>query len=417
MIGSVNDQERAARRGQAIRALLANPFLDRRSPAFAAVAVEAEWLTQWFANACGWPLSIDNRRGFARLRKVSARPDTTRPLTSQRTKNPPFNSRRYVLFCLLAAALGEHQRSRVSLRELAEGACDLAVRANVATYDPTDTTERRALIDALIALSRLGVVVERDRAGKDYVQDATTNVLYEVDERRLSQLIAAPVPPSRCRTWPQMTGEDNYDPRESAGGSNGQASSGMDERRAARHRVMRRLLDDPACHFDDLDDAELACLRGERTQIEEQLADAGFTLERRAEAWIAVDCEQTSTQRTFPNATIPAQAALLLLDHVLRGQSGGWVSQDRAEDVIEELLAAHPRWAKGFRGDGGVRHLVRNVTTLLNEFGLVRGQDGGWAVRPSAWRWSVDLQPDEEPGTNDAARPDSQGELFPLEET
>ena len=414
MIGSVNDQERAARRGQAIRALLANPLLDRTSAAFAAVAVEAEWLTQWFANACGWPLSIDNRRGFARLRKISAWPDTTRPLTSQRTKSPPFNARRYILFCLLAAALGEHQRNRISLRELAEGVCDLAVRADVATYDPTDTGERRALIDALVALSRLGVVIERDRAGKDYVHDATTNVLYEVDERRLANLIAAPVPPSRCTTWRQMTGESNKGRRESDDES---ASSSGDHRRVVRHRVMRRLLDDPVCHLDDLDEAELACLRDERAQIEEHLTDAGFILERRAEAWIAVDREQTSTQRTFPNATIPAQAALLLLDQVLQSQRGDWVSHDRAEDVIEGLLAAHPRWAKGFRGDGGTRHLVRTVTTLLSEFGLVHGQDGDWTVRPSAWRWSVDLQPDEEPEPNDATPLDSQGELFPLEET
>jgi uncharacterized protein (TIGR02678 family) len=416
MIGSVDDQERAARRGQAIRALLANPLLDRTAAPFAAVAVEAEWLTQWFANACGWPLSVDSRRGFARLRKISAWTDMTRPLTSQRTKNPPFNARRYVLFCLLAAALGEHQRSRISLRELAEGVCDLAVRADVATYDPTDTAERRALIDALLALSRYGVIIERDRAGKDYVQDATTNVLYEVDERRLANLIAAPVPPSRCATWRQMTGEDNDSRHQLAGGSNGSRSS-AENRRAVRHRVMRRLLDDPVCHLDDLDEAELACLRTERVQIEGDLTDAGLILERRAEAWIAVDREQTSTQRTFPNATIPAQAALLLLDQVLQSQSGEWLSQDRAEDAIEELLAAHPRWAKGFRGDGGTRHLVRNVTTLLNDFGLVHGQDGDWTVRPSAWRWSVDLQPDEDPEHQDAAPLPSQGELFPVEET
>ena len=75
MTASAAAQEKSAVQARAIRALLARPLLDRRAGSdFTDVITHAQWLQRWFDEKCGWVLVADARHGFARLRKIPARP-------------------------------------------------------------------------------------------------------------------------------------------------------------------------------------------------------------------------------------------------------------------------------------------------------------------------------------------------------
>ncbi len=96
------EREQVAR---AIRLLLARPLLtEGTDPAgFELVRRRREPLAQWFDYTCGWSLVVEPRRGYARLTKVRADPDGSRPARRARSGRAPFDRRRYVLLCVTAA--------------------------------------------------------------------------------------------------------------------------------------------------------------------------------------------------------------------------------------------------------------------------------------------------------------------------
>ncbi len=98
------EREQVAR---AIRLLLARPLLtEATDPAgFELVRRRREPLAQWFDYTCGWSLVVEPRRGYARLTKVRADPDGSRPAHRARSGRAPFDRRRYVLLCVTAAEL------------------------------------------------------------------------------------------------------------------------------------------------------------------------------------------------------------------------------------------------------------------------------------------------------------------------
>ncbi len=98
------EREQVAR---AIRLLLARPLLtEGTDPAgFELVRRRREPLAQWFDYTCGWSLVVEPRRGYARLTKVRADPDGSRPARRARSGRAPFDRRRYVLLCVTAAEL------------------------------------------------------------------------------------------------------------------------------------------------------------------------------------------------------------------------------------------------------------------------------------------------------------------------
>ncbi len=109
-MSTLANQLAAAQREQvarAIRLLLARPLLtEATDPAgFELVRRRREPLAQWFDYTCGWSLVVEPRRGYARLTKVRADPDGSRPARRARSGRAPFDRRRYVLLCVTAAEL------------------------------------------------------------------------------------------------------------------------------------------------------------------------------------------------------------------------------------------------------------------------------------------------------------------------
>ncbi|MGY6651423.1 DUF2398 family protein [Amycolatopsis sp. TRM77291] len=358
MVSGVSAEHDAADRARAIRALLRSPVLDRAKSGFDLVANHEDWLRRWFLGTCDWRLVVDRRRGFARLHKVPDPDSRPRPpLRSLRSDARPFDRRRYVLFCVTAVAIGQFPRGQVSLQDLSGRVADLTgADEELTPYDASDKAERLALVDVLDLLRSYRVLTTLDQRD-DYETDQNANALYIIDDRRLSQLFT------------------RRDP---------------DAEESSRFSVMRRLLDDPVLLRDDLDGEQREFLAGSSRSIRRHLAEAGLLLERRAGGWCAVDPTGESTDLRFPQPnTITHQAALLVISKLGRRREDvtDWVPATRLRHLLADLMAEHPRWAKGHRVDGGLDKLATEVLDVLDAFGLIRRDEIGFELTPAAGRF------------------------------
>ena len=394
MAESVLSRDLAHERSVAVRTLLGRPLIDADddADAFRLVARHAGWLTEWFESACGWALTVDATAGYARLAKRSAGAPVVRPLHRTRGSEAAFDRRRYQLLCLVCAELVRHPHTTVGL--LAG-----AVRGE-ANLDTSRHGERAAFVDALRALLAWGVV--RASAGDvdAYLGSERGNALLTADTARLHRLMASATAPSALAA--DATTDDAVErllaePRYGDGPD--EVASGDDARhRRARHRLARRLLDQPVVHLDDLGPSEADYLAspGGRRWLRDRVAEAGFELEERAEGLVAVDPDGLATDRHFPAPLGHAhQLALLLADRlVTTGATGartlGRLSAARLAAEVDAVFARFPSWARGQRDEGGAQRLGREAVELLAAFGLVRlHPDGGVEARPALARYRV----------------------------
>ncbi|HET9598165.1 MAG TPA: TIGR02678 family protein, partial [Anaeromyxobacteraceae bacterium] len=261
----------ASERRRALRRLLREPLLlEARDPdAFAAVVRHRAALGRWFAEHAGWSLVVEAGAGYARLMKRSGRRDTTRPARPR--GRPAFDRRRYTLLFLALAALDDGP-PQTTLARLAESVRDLSLEdPSLAPFDPDQHGERAAFVDVLRLLDELGVLVLRDGDAERYARSREGDALYDVRERLLGQLLAAPVPPSLAGSPERMMEEERAHTEEG-------------ERVEARHAVFRRLLDEPVVYLDDLPPRAREWLEHGKGFLYERLeGDVGLVVERRRE--------------------------------------------------------------------------------------------------------------------------------------
>ena len=301
-----------AERAEAIQHLLRRPLLDARAQhdAYTLVVRHGEWLVRWYDDTCGWALHVDAAAGFARLAKRQADPDPTRPLRRLRGSGAPFDRRRYQLLCLVSAELVSHPVTTVGLLARAVAAAG--------AFTPERHRDRVAFVDALLVLRSWRAVEVSSGEVEDYVGNEKANALLTADLARLQRLLAPATAPSRLDpaapfddALSALLAEPRYD---------GAHLDAGDPHRATRHRLARRLLDDPVLHLDECTDDErdyLASGAG-RTWLRQRVAAAGLVLEERSDGLLAVDPAARSTDDTFPgpNGTVH-QMALLLVDHLV----------------------------------------------------------------------------------------------------
>ncbi|APU15310.1 TIGR02678 family protein [Actinoalloteichus fjordicus] len=358
MVSGVSAEHDAAERARTIRALLHTPVLSRATDVFRLVCDHDVWLRRWFHETCGWRLVVEGRRGFARLHKVPDVDSPARPpLRTLRTDAKPFDRRRYALFCVTAAALSQFSRRQVSLQDLSGRIVDITgTEDDLTQYNASDKRERLALVDVLAMLAELGMITTVERRD-DYEHNEHANALYTIDDRRLAQLV---LPPD------------------------------LDAEESVRHGVMRRLLDDPVLHVDEVDTEQLDVLNNSTGWIRRRLLDAGLLLERRASGWCAIDPTTESTDMRFPQTNaITDQAALLTVSR-LGEQSdavGTWLPRMRLRQVLTDVMTEFPHWAKGHRGEGGLDRLTDEVLDLLKAFDLIRLDELGFQLTPVAGRF------------------------------
>jgi uncharacterized protein (TIGR02678 family) len=391
--GPALHEERAqAERREALRALLARPLLlaDREPELFAAVVRHRAELVRWFAENAGWTLIVDAGGRHARLLKRAARPDATRPARAP-GRARDFDRRRYVLLALALAALDD-EPVQVTLARLAEKVRELSLEDDaLAPFDPDQSAERHAFVDVVRLLEDLGVLAFRDGDADRYARSpGEADALYDVRERLLSRLLAAPRPPALASGPAHMAEEER-------------AATEEGERTAARHAVFRRLLDDPVVYKDELDPRGRDWLAAGSGFLYERLArDAGLAVERRAEGLAAVDPAGTLTDTAFPEGGSTVKHAALLLcewlaDRARAGRAAAPAAPAPAilwAEVIARvraLQAEHAsRWSKEYEPDeGGAGALAREAVRLLAGFGLAAvAPDGTLVPRPTCARFA-----------------------------
>ncbi|MFF7361982.1 TIGR02678 family protein [Streptomyces sp. NPDC008125] len=427
-MSSFANQQAAAEReevSRGIRILLAKPLLtEAADPAgFGVVRRRRVPLAKWFDYTCGWNLVVEPRRGYARLAKVRADADDSRPARRPRAGRAPFDRRRYVLLCVAAAELLTMPMTTIGLL------ADRVVRATVAdhalpAFDPVRRSERMAFVDVLRLLESYGALRAVDGATDTYVESAEAKVLYGVDTTMLLRLPAAPVGASRLAVPPDevperfeellsgIVRERRYgsapDRHGHAGGTPGEAVDGgaadpdaTDEEVPGaatapqrnlwlRHSVLRRLFDDPVLHRADLTDEELAyvtSLTG-RQILRRSVEQAGFVLEERAEGFLLVDTDATATDARFPDDASTARVAALLLLEPLCAEPVGLLPEQLGE-AGADLLRRFPRWAKAYHSDDGALRLAADAVRVLQDNGLVQRSGGRVVARPAAHRYRV----------------------------
>lgn len=382
----------ASERRHAVRALLRQPLLGQRDDpeTYAAVVRHRRALVDWFAEHTGWSLVVDESGGVARLHKVPARPDATHPAVVGRNGRA-FNRRRYTLLCLALAALSE-RAGQTSLKHLVEAVeASSSEQSGIEPFDATRHSDRRAFVDALKLLAGLGLVTERDGDADRYANSGTGDALYDVDDRRLAQLIAAPSSPSLVDRPEDLPVEAYPDTEEGT-------------RLRARHQVSRRLLDDPVVYYDELAERERDWITHSLRFVHDTLdRDVGLEVERRAEGLLAVDADRQLTDEVFPDGGSTVRHAALLFAEQLTGRvravrgSGDEecvviVSDAEATTIATDLVAGYGQrcgWSSAYREpDGGARLLARDALALLERFRLVIRRDGGWQPRPAIARFA-----------------------------
>jgi uncharacterized protein (TIGR02678 family) len=382
-------------REAAIRALLTRPLLGQREDpqTYTAIVRHRHELAEWFADHTGWSLIVDESGGFARLHKIPARIDRTRPASAGRAARP-FDRRRYVLLCVTLVVL-DQAASQTTLQRLADEVTTRTQETDgIAAFDPARYAERRALVDVLKLLVDLGVLGERDGSADGYAEQGTGDALFDIDDRRIGQLIAAPNSPSMVDGPEDLPIEVYPDTEEG-------------RRQRDRHQVVRRLLDDPVTYYDDLTAGQREWLLHSLRFVHDLLADdVGLVVERRAEGLLAVDPDGGMTDETFPDGRSTVKhAALLVADQLTaRVREAGQaltVSDDDAIALVGELMAGYGgrcRWRDVYMKAGnGAELLAADVFDLLARFALVTRTADGWVPRPAIARYAPGAPGDAPP--------------------
>jgi len=362
---------------RAVRLLLAHPFVTDSRPdpeAFSFVRRHARELQRWFAEQLGYRLVVDSE--LARLHKRPAPGARLRPLRTQ--SQAPFDPRRYSLLCLVLAAL-ERLEVQTVLSELAEQVALLAAsEEGVQRLNLESHAERQAFVDAVRWLVEIGVLTLADGEDTAFLE-GRGDALYDIHSRRLSQLLSAPVPLEPPRDPEELTADVYPDTEEGAN-------------RRSRHRLMRRLVEEPVLYVRDLDEDERVYLTLQRHYLAGQVTSrTGLAVEVRREGLAAIDPAGRLTDLAFPASGTVSHAALLLAEVLAeRGRSAApaFVPEEELGEALASLLERYGHlWSKAYRDDPG--RLLEEALERLEHLGLIGRGGGGIEPLPAVARYKA----------------------------
>jgi uncharacterized protein (TIGR02678 family) len=297
----------------------------------------------------------------------------------------PFTRRRYVLVCLALAAL-ERAEAQITLGRLAEQVALAAADPELATAGVTFTLgsrdERSDLAAAVRLLLRLGVL-PRVAGDEDGFVRETGDALYDVERRVLATLLATPRGPSTV---------DGVALGERLAAVTAEPTPVTDElrNRALRHRLTRRLIDDPVVYYDELDPAELGYLTSQRAALTARIAElTGLVPEVRAEGIAMVDPDDDLTDVRMPETGTDGHVTLLLAEH-LAARGGEQVPVGDLHRHVRALARAHRAyWRRAAAEPGAEVELTASALRRLEALGLVTVDGDRVTGRPALARYSV----------------------------
>lgn len=380
-------RHREEERRDALRALLMCPLMTAAHPAFHAVRRHERELRDWFSQAAGWILHVE--RDCARLYKRPADlDDATRGAAE-------FDRRRYILFCLAAAAL-ERAEPQITLRTLGEKllalAADPELVARGFTFTLDSHHERRELVALCRYLLSLGILL-RVAGDEDAFVSKVGDALYDIRRRALAGLLAAARGPS---TWAPDSAPVHLEERLAALTEEFTPDSEEGRRTAMRHYLARRLLDDPVLYLEELDDrpALRAYFQNQRGALAARLGEAtGLSAEQRAEGLALVDDSGELTDVAMPAAGTASHVTLLVAEFLAsaaRAQNAVAVSEAAVADAVRGLIPEYGRyWAKAAREPGAETELAHNALARLEMLRLIRRDADGVYPRPALARFAL----------------------------
>ena len=350
---------------RATRALLREPLLRHGAApdAFRLVRRHATELRSWFDQNTGWRLHLDTE--VARLFKLTEPdPGGTHPAREPRSRLP-FGRRRYVLLCLALSVL-ERADAQITLGRLAEGiivaAGDERLAAAGVTFELSGREERGDLVAVVRVLLELGALARVAGDEDAFVREAG-DVLYDVERRVLAVLISAPRGPSTIAA-------NDFDARVAELIAEPEPVSDDLRTRAIRHRITRRLLDDPVVYYDDLSEAELAYLTSQRSALTKRISErTGLVAEIRAEGIAMVDPRDELTDVRMPEVGTDGHVALLITEYL----------------AVRTTMAPAARWASCTRSCAGGQPRARGRTGWRARRRRVPRSDS-WSTRSNGWR-------------------------------
>jgi len=372
-------------RERALRALLMRPLMPAGDPALELVRRHADYLRDWFGRETGWTLQVE--RQCARLyKRPAALDDATRGL-------PEFDPDRYVLLCLACAVL-ERAESQITLRSLGERLLEAAADPDLAacgfTYTLEGARERRSLVGVCRLLLELGVLARVAGDEEGYVNQSG-DVLYDVHRRVLGRLPAG----TRGASLIAMTQPDlDFDGRLAALAAEYVPDSPDGKRTALRHRLARRLLDDPVLYHDELTQDEREYLVSQRGPMAHRLAQAaGLTAELRAEGLALVDADGELSDKHLPAVGTEAHATLLVAEHLARAARTDPTRIHSLHELAGYLRAAGDRygrfWRKDAREAGAEVELAAEAVNRLEALRLVQRIQNGVQALPALHRYAI----------------------------
>ncbi len=364
---------------RATRALLRQPLMrhDADPDAFRLVRRHATELRGWFDHNSGWRLHVDTE--VARLFKL-ADPDPcgTHPSREPRSRLP-FGRRRYVLLCLALSVL-ERADAQITLGRLAEGvivaAGDERLAASGVTFELSGREERSDLVAVVRLLLELGALARVAGDEDSFVREAG-DVLYDVERRVLAVLITAPRGPSTivAQEFATRLRELTAEP---------EPLSEDLRTRAIRHRLTRRLLDDPVIYYDELSEPELAYLSSQRSALTKRISErTGLVAEIRAEGIAMVDPRDELTDVRMPEIGTDGHVALLITEYLAaRPQDdGSGCPTTELHALVRRLANEHQAyWRRSTREPGAEVGLVEHALERLAALGLIHR--AGTAIHP-----------------------------------
>ncbi|MBV6696991.1 TIGR02678 family protein [Kitasatospora aureofaciens] len=372
-----------AERRRAARALLASPLMTSGNDDFRLVRKHAGELAAWFTQETGWRLVVDTET--ARLYKTPARlDDATRPARAPRTK-VPFTRRRYVVLCLALATL-ERADAQITLGRLADGvltaAGDPALAAAGIEFRMDRREERSDLVAAVRLLLEWGVLHRVAGDEEAYLSEASNDVLYDVRRRVLATLLAATRGPSTVEAV-------NPDHRLAA--LTAEVAPDTDELRlrALRHRLTRRLLDDPVVYYAELPEDERAYLVSQRHAITRRITEiTGLVAELRTEGIAMADPDDELTDVRMPEQGTDGHATLLVAAHLATVH--GPCTEPQLVDLVRQLAVQHRSyWRKTAAEPAAAAELLAQALDRLTALDLITRNGESVTAKPALARYAL----------------------------
>jgi uncharacterized protein (TIGR02678 family) len=368
------------------RALLRRPIVravGQTADDFTLIRRHAAELRTWFDRNTGWRLLVDSE--VARLVKTAATTDDhTHPARDVRSRQP-FGRRRYVLVCLALAVL-ERADSQITLGRLAEqvvlGASDPDLLDAGVEFTLQGRDERGDLVSVVRLLLDLGVL-SRVAGDEDAFVKDTGDALYDVERRVLAALLATPRGPSTVRA-------EQFEERLTALTAELPPTTDDLRNQRYRHRLTRRLLDEPVLYYDELDEAENAYLTSQRGAITARITElTGLVAEVRAEGIAMVDPFDDLTDVRMPESGTEGHVTLLLAEY-LSGGPGRAVPLTELHEKVREYAMAHKGyWRRNATEPGAETELTTVALARLEALRLIRWNPTSVTARPALSRYAL----------------------------